>query len=284
MCPPRAALIGSTIADDVGDRDVGRRELLDVALLAVDPRDRRVVAGFRRSACAPYFEIGANGLSLTSLPATIGIASSSSVTSARRMRDFACPRRPSRMKLCRREERVDDLRHDRLFVADHALEQWPARASRARRFWRSSSLTERLARRGAERRALESAESRGMLLARQLVCSDLRLTQDGRAYFIAPVSSGLPTRGLASRRQGSRFAFEQPRSWGNADFADAADHANWSRWRELSSRRKKHCVLLLWRKDQCAKGNPQNPPNPRHPRSPLNVAARMQASDSMEPG
>jgi hypothetical protein len=48
-----------------------------------------------------YFEIGANGLSLTSLPATIGIDSSSRVVSARRMRDFAWPRRPSRMKLCR---------------------------------------------------------------------------------------------------------------------------------------------------------------------------------------
>ena len=32
-----------------------------------------------------YFEIGANGLSFTSLPATIGIASSSSVMSERRI-------------------------------------------------------------------------------------------------------------------------------------------------------------------------------------------------------
>src|SRR5256885_15560780 len=49
----------------------------------------------------PYFEIGANGLSFTSLPARIGISSSSKVTSWRRMRLFACPRRPSRMKLWR---------------------------------------------------------------------------------------------------------------------------------------------------------------------------------------
>src|SRR2546426_5816292 len=53
-----------------------------------------------RSPCSftssrPYLEIGANGLSFTSLPARIGISSSSSVTRARRMRLFACPRRRS---------------------------------------------------------------------------------------------------------------------------------------------------------------------------------------------
>jgi hypothetical protein len=37
-------------------------------------------------------------LSFTSLPATIGMASSRSDASARRIRDFACPRRPRRMK------------------------------------------------------------------------------------------------------------------------------------------------------------------------------------------
>ena len=47
------------------------------------------------------FEIGRKGESLISLPATIGIVSSSSVVSDRRMRDFAWPRSPSRMKLCR---------------------------------------------------------------------------------------------------------------------------------------------------------------------------------------
>ena len=54
------------------------------------------------SAISPLanFEMGRNGLSFTSLPATIGIASSSRVTSDRRMRDLACPRSPSRMKLC----------------------------------------------------------------------------------------------------------------------------------------------------------------------------------------
>ena len=46
-------------------------------------------------------EIGRKGESFTSLPATIGSTSSSSDVRARRMRDFACPRRPSRMKLCR---------------------------------------------------------------------------------------------------------------------------------------------------------------------------------------
>ena len=42
--PPRAALIGIDVADDVGDRDVGRRQLLDVPRLARQPRDRQRVA------------------------------------------------------------------------------------------------------------------------------------------------------------------------------------------------------------------------------------------------
>ncbi len=56
-------------------------------------------ASFRRF--FPYLEIGANGLSFTSLPAMMGSAGSSRVVRARRIRDFACPRRPRRMKLCR---------------------------------------------------------------------------------------------------------------------------------------------------------------------------------------
>jgi len=68
------------------------------------------------------FEIGANGLSLISLPAMTGMTSSRSVASARRMRDFAWPRRPSRMKLWRERERVHVLRNHGLVVADDAGE------------------------------------------------------------------------------------------------------------------------------------------------------------------
>ena len=38
------------------------------------------------------------------------------------MRLLACPRSPSRMKLWRERMRVDDLRHDRVVVADDARE------------------------------------------------------------------------------------------------------------------------------------------------------------------
>src|SRR2546422_11353170 len=46
-------------------------------------------------------QIGRKGLSLISQPATTGISASKNCTRPRRMRLFAWPRRPSRMKLCR---------------------------------------------------------------------------------------------------------------------------------------------------------------------------------------
>ena len=49
----------------------------------------------------PYLEIGANGLSLTSLPLMIGMYSSSSSGSIRMMRVLAWPRSPSRIMSCR---------------------------------------------------------------------------------------------------------------------------------------------------------------------------------------
>src|SRR5918993_3454139 len=43
---------------------------------------------------------------------------------------------------------------------------------------------------------------------------------------------------------------------------------------------KKHCLLLLWRKDQCARSNPRNPLHPRKSASPMNVAASPKAFHS----
>jgi len=48
----------------------------------------------------PNFEIGANGLSFTSLPARIGISSSSSVTSWRRMRALRLPAQAQQDEVC----------------------------------------------------------------------------------------------------------------------------------------------------------------------------------------
>jgi hypothetical protein len=40
------SLDGIQIADDVGHRDVGCRQLFDVTLLGIEPRDWSIVAGF----------------------------------------------------------------------------------------------------------------------------------------------------------------------------------------------------------------------------------------------
>ncbi len=98
--PPRAALMGSTspmmsaiVTSGVASFSTKRDSRGSQAM--------GVCAPCSVTSSRPNFEIGANGLSFTSLPARIGISSSSSVTSWRRMRLFACPRRPSRMKLWR---------------------------------------------------------------------------------------------------------------------------------------------------------------------------------------
>ena len=84
-------------ADEVGDRRVGRRELLAEAAVAVHPLDRRVVAALGDEVDARATTPGVYGSSLISLPATIGIHSSSRPTSARMMRVFAWPRSPRKM-------------------------------------------------------------------------------------------------------------------------------------------------------------------------------------------
>jgi len=45
--PPLGHLDGVDVTDEVGDAGVGRRQLLEVALAAVLPGDRQVVAGIR---------------------------------------------------------------------------------------------------------------------------------------------------------------------------------------------------------------------------------------------
>ena len=76
------------LADEVGDRRVGRRELLAEAAVAVHPLDR-VSSPRSATSTRACCEIGWYGSSLISLPATIGIHSSSSSVSERIMRVFA---------------------------------------------------------------------------------------------------------------------------------------------------------------------------------------------------
>ena len=86
--PPAGRLDRVDVADQVRDGHVRSGQLLHVTLR----RGRARRSGWRRrtsaSSSRAYLEIGAKGSSLTSLPATIGIRSSSSVVSSRRMRLF----------------------------------------------------------------------------------------------------------------------------------------------------------------------------------------------------
>ena len=65
---------------------------------------------------------GAKGELLISQPAITGRYSSSSEARARRIRVFACPRSPRRMKSCRDRDRVDQFGDDGLVVTDDAGE------------------------------------------------------------------------------------------------------------------------------------------------------------------
>ena len=90
---------GVDLADEIGDRGVGRRQLLAVSLAAVDPGHRRSSPASATRSLANR-ETGWNGSSLISECATIGSHSSSRPTSERIMRVLAWPRSPRRMMSC----------------------------------------------------------------------------------------------------------------------------------------------------------------------------------------
>ena len=110
------------LADQVGDRDVRRRELLAVA------RDRAAASRSasrrpaRRRARGAHGEIGANGSSLISPPATTGIASSSRLISERAMPRLRLAALAQEDDVLAGEDGVLDLREDRVVVADDAVE------------------------------------------------------------------------------------------------------------------------------------------------------------------
>ena len=94
----------------------GRGELLDVAMLAVDPLDGRVVALLLDSSCRPYFEIGASGSSLTSLPARIGHLVVEQFDQLPQDPALRLAAEPEQDEVVAGEHRVDDLRDDRVVV------------------------------------------------------------------------------------------------------------------------------------------------------------------------
>ena len=132
------------LADEVGDRRVGRRQLLAEAPVAVHPLDRRLVAALGDEQTRRAARPGAYGSSLISLPATIGIHSSSRL--GERADDAGLRLAPLAEEdhVVAGEQRVLELREDGVLVADDARR----RAARPRRCgrWRSprtSSLTGR---------------------------------------------------------------------------------------------------------------------------------------------
>ena len=129
------------VADHVGDRHVGRGQLLDVARVARQPGDRHASSPSAATAARGRPQIGASGSSLISQPGTTGIASSSSEVSARRMRRLRLAAQAEQDEVVARQDRVDDLRDDRVVVADDAGEQRLAGRSLRIRLSRTSSLT-----------------------------------------------------------------------------------------------------------------------------------------------
>ena len=97
--PPLGMLDQVDLADQVGNRDVGRGQFFVIAAVTADPFDRAGVP-FVATRSRAYLESGANGSSLISEPATIGTASSSSSTSIRSMRVFPWPRSPKKRTSC----------------------------------------------------------------------------------------------------------------------------------------------------------------------------------------
>ncbi len=93
-------LDGVDVADEVGDAGVRGGQLLGVALAAVQPRDRQVVAATSAARRIDSGVMGVYGCSLSSEPSITGVHSSSRPVSARSRRVLPCPRSPSRTRSC----------------------------------------------------------------------------------------------------------------------------------------------------------------------------------------
>ena len=110
------------VADHVGDRDVGRRELLDVALVAAQPRDRQRVTLLGEARAAP----GADRRGRIVVNLAPGHDRDPLVEEIDHPPQDAALRlaaQPEQDEVVPREHRVDELRDHRLVVADDAGEQ-----------------------------------------------------------------------------------------------------------------------------------------------------------------
>ena len=113
------------VADHVGHRHVRRRELLDVAILAREPRDGQVVASLRGPAAARRTQ----GRERVVVDLAAGNDREPVVEQRDELPEEARLRLSAQSEedeIVLREHCVDDLRHDRLVVADDAGEERPS--------------------------------------------------------------------------------------------------------------------------------------------------------------
>ena len=110
------------VSDDIGDRHVGGREFLDVPTLAIEPRDRCVVPRFgdelaRVLRDRPEWVV----VDLAARDDRDGLIEE--CRQRAQYPGFRLPAQPEQNEVVAGQEGVDELRHDRLVVADHAFEQ-----------------------------------------------------------------------------------------------------------------------------------------------------------------
>ena len=110
------------LADEVGDGDVGRGELLAVAAVAADPVDLGVVAVGVDAGRGSGVQIGSNGLSLISQPAMIGDLVVEEVDEGADEAGLGLAALAEEDDVLAGEDGVLELRDDGLFVADDAGE------------------------------------------------------------------------------------------------------------------------------------------------------------------
>ena len=120
--PAACRLDGVEVADHVGDRHIGRGELLDVAVFALDPRDRGRVTALGHQV-APELADRAEGIVVDLAPRNDrhdGIEQFHQGPEDARLR---LSPEAKQDEIVLRQDGIDDLGQHRVLVADHTLEQ-----------------------------------------------------------------------------------------------------------------------------------------------------------------
>ena len=123
-------LDGIEIADQVGDRDIGRGELFDVALVARHPRDGRSVAALGDQV-ARVLRDGPVGIVANLRSGNIGRNGIEQFGQCAQDAALGLAAQAEQDEVLAREDGVDDLRHDGVVKADDAGEDRVANFSRS---------------------------------------------------------------------------------------------------------------------------------------------------------